>query len=211
MIDRARKHPIKVEITFNNQEWIPAVDFTYHDHLLTRVAYAHAFMAPTSPDDAEQRENDWQAELPEEEYPEEMSEEERKKKEEEKVVIATQETEESQNVSKRKGWKIFIHGENFRKTNEMAALFSWNDQVQVKSPLIFKNPKLFATTIPDMGGEVPEGDHLLSVTITLNGQQYNQHPVQFLYKSVDPNLTEEELKKMDEDDAKAKKPGGKKK
>jgi hypothetical protein len=32
-----------------------------------------------------------------------------------------------------------------------------------------------------------------------------------LYKPVDPNLTEEELKKMDEDDAKTKKPAGKKK
>jgi len=33
-----------------------------------------------------------------------------------------------------------------------------------------------------------------------------------MYKSVDPNLTEEELKKLDEEDAKAKKPGaGKKK
>jgi hypothetical protein len=36
--------------------------------------------------------------------------------------------------------------------------------------------------------------------------------VQFLYKAVDPNLTEEELKKMDEDDAKgAKKAPPKKK
>jgi hypothetical protein len=32
-----------------------------------------------------------------------------------------------------------------------------------------------------------------------------------LYKSVDPNLTEEELKKMDEEDAKGKKAPGKKK
>jgi hypothetical protein len=35
--------------------------------------------------------------------------------------------------------------------------------------------------------------------------------VQFLYKSVDPNLTEEELKKMDEEEAKGKKGGAKKK
>lgn len=47
-------------------------------------------MAPIAPtDDPEQRENDWNAELPEDEYPEEMTEEEKKKKEEEKIVIAT--------------------------------------------------------------------------------------------------------------------------
>lgn len=72
---------------------------------------------------------------------------------------------------------------------------------------------MLATSIPDMGAEVPEGDHLVSVEVSLNGQQYSttETPIQFLYKSVDPNLTEEELKKMDEEDAKgAKKPGKKK-
>ena len=49
-----------------------------------------------------------------------------------------------------------------------------------------------------MGSEVPMGHHHLVVEVSLNGQQYSQNNVQFLYNSVDPNLTEEELKKMDE-------------
>jgi hypothetical protein len=70
-------------------------------------------MGPT--EDPEQREADWNAEQPEEEYPEEMTEEERKKKDDEKAALALQETEESQNISKRKGYRIFIYGENFRQ------------------------------------------------------------------------------------------------
>jgi hypothetical protein len=63
-----------------------------------------------------------------------------------------------------------------------------------------------------MGGEVPEGDHLISVEVSLDGQQFSSQGVKFLYKSVDPNLTEEDLKRMDEEDAKgAKKPPAKKK
>ena len=70
---------------------------------------------------------------------------------------------------------------------------------------------MIATAIPDMGEEVPEGDHMLTVEISLNGQQYSSSGIQFLYKSVDPSLTEEDLKKMDEEDAKGKKAPGKKK
>ena len=63
-----------------------------------------------------------------------------------------------------------------------------------------------------MGGEVPEGDHLISVEVSLDGQQFSSQGVKFLYKSVDPNLTEEDLKRMDEEDAKgAKKPPAKNK
>jgi len=63
-----------------------------------------------------------------------------------------------------------------------------------------------------MGGEVPEGDHMISVEVSLDGQQFSSQGVKFLYKSVDPNLTEEDLKRMDEEDAKgAKKPPAKKK
>lgn len=63
-----------------------------------------------------------------------------------------------------------------------------------------------------MGGEVPEGDHLISVEVSLDGQSFSSQGVKFLYKSVDPNLTEEDLKRMDEEDAKgAKKPPPKKK
>jgi hypothetical protein len=49
-----------------------------------------------------------------------------------------------------------------------------------------------------MGSDVPIGQHPLSVEVTLNVQQYSSNGVTFLYNSVDPNLSEEELKKMDE-------------
>ena len=202
--------PIQMQITFNNQEWIPATNFNYHDHTVTRIAYAHTFMGDAP--EPEQREADWNAELPEEEYPEEMTEDERKKKDDEKEAVAVQETEESTVMSKRKGYRIFIHGTGFKKSDSLIAKFNWDDKCSQSSQVVFKNEHMLASCIPDMGADVPEGDHLIAVTISLNGQQFNTQQVQFLFKSVDPNLTEEELKKMDEEDAKgAKKPGGKKK
>ena len=70
---------------------------------------------------------------------------------------------------------------------------------------------MLATAIPDMGPDVPEGDNMVSVEISLNGQQFTNQNIQFLYKAVDPNLSEEELKKMDEEDAKGAKKGAPKK
>ena len=72
---------------------------------------------------------------------------------------------------------------------------------------------MLGAQIPDMGADVPEGDYMISVEVSLNGQQFSSQNIQFLYKSVDPNLTEEDLKKMDEEDAKGAKgaKGGKKK
>ena len=35
-----------------------------------------------------------------------------------------------------------------------------------------------------MGGEVPEGDHMISVEVSLDGQQFSSQGVKFLYKSV---------------------------
>ena len=52
---------------------------------------------------------------------------------------------------------------------------------------------------------------MVSVEISLNGQQFTNQNIQFLYKAVDPNLSEEELKKMDEEDAKGAKKGAPKK
>lgn len=40
-----KKNPIKIFLTFNNQEWIPGPDFKFHDHHVLRVQYAHEFMA----------------------------------------------------------------------------------------------------------------------------------------------------------------------
>ena len=77
---------------------------------------------------------------------------------------------------------------------------------------IYKNPTKLACEIPDMGAEVPIGHHPLKVEVSINGQQFTNNGTTFLFNSVDPNLTEEELKKMDEAEEKAKgKPGGAKK
>jgi len=86
---------------------------------------------------------------------------------------------------------------------------------------VFKNSKKLAVLIPNMGDQVPIGHHQLSVEVSINGQQFSQNGVTFLYNctyikfkrlAVDPNLTEEELKKLDEADEKGKKgPAGKKK
>ena len=62
-----------------------------------------------------------------------------------------------------------------------------------------------------MGGEVPIGQHMIKVEVSLNGQQFTSNGPQFLFNSVDPNLTEEELRKQDEAEEKAKGKGGAKK
>lgn len=132
--------------------------------------------------------------------------------EEEKQKRAEEETQESTTMAKRKGYRLFIHGSDFIKTEEMIANFIWEGKVSVKTQLIYKNPCMLGAQIPDLGADVPEGDHLVAIEVSLDGQQFSSYGIKFLYKSVDPNLTEEELKKMDEEDAKgAKKPGAKKK
>ena len=76
---------------------------------------------------------------------------------------------------------------------------------------IYKNPKMVAFSIPDMGEEVPVGQHPLNVEVTLNGQNFTSSGLTFLYNSVDPSLSEEDLRRMDEEEAKnQKKPGQKK-
>lgn len=97
---------------------------------------------------------------------------------------------------------MLLMGDNFIKTDELIAKFTWEDKISLNSPVIFKNPCLLGTTMPDFGPELEEGDHNVSITISLNGQQFNPVPVVVLYKAVDPNMTEEELKKMDEEEAK---------
>lgn len=209
-LNAVKANPIKMAITFNNQEWIPAQDFRYHDHTVTRIAYAHNFMGESA--EPEVREAEWLAEQPEEGVPEDITEEELQKKDEEKQKVAEAETEESTTISKRKGYRLFLCGTNFLKSDQLVARFSWDGQITKTTSCIYKNLGMLATAIPDMGAEVPEGEHLLAVEVSLNGQQFSAQNIQFLYKSVDPNLTEEELKKMDEEDAKgAKKPAGKKK
>jgi hypothetical protein len=99
----------------------------------------------------EKREADWRAEVALETYTEEMTPEEIQKKEDEKQKIVDQETEESKNVAKRKGYRIYIHGDGFVKTNTIKARFSWNDQVTLIEECIYKNKNLVASKIPDFG------------------------------------------------------------
>lgn len=42
-MQQVSERPIKIRITFNNQEWIDARTFKYHDASITRMAYAHNF------------------------------------------------------------------------------------------------------------------------------------------------------------------------
>ena len=51
---------------------------------------------------------------------------------------------------------------------------------------------------------------MLNVEVSLNGQQFTNNGVKFSYMMVDPALTEEDLKKMEEEEAKTAKKGKKK-
>ena len=61
----------------------------------------------------------WLAEEPEEPLPEDITEEEIKKREEEKAKKAQEETEEVTTVAKRKGYKMYLYGENFIKSQSL--------------------------------------------------------------------------------------------
>lgn len=76
---------------------------------------------------------------------------------------------------------------------------------------IYKNPNMLAFVVPDMGEEVPVGQHPLNVELTANGQNFTANGLTFQYNSVDPSLSEEDLKRMDEEEAKNAKKGGAKK
>jgi hypothetical protein len=106
--------PIKILLTFNNQEWILSKEFKYYDHKVERIAFATGFGATEIPDQAE-RDRLWKAEEPIEKYPDDLPADEVKKRDEEKLKRAQEETEESQTVAKRRGIKIVIYGTDFCK------------------------------------------------------------------------------------------------
>ena len=84
---------------------------------------------------------------------------------------------------------------------------------EVTGHVVFKNNRKLGVEIPDLGGEVPIGQHLVSVEVSINGQQFSSNGIQFLYNSVDPSLSEEDLRKQDdaEEKERAKKAPPKKK
>ena len=53
-----------------------------------------------------------------------------------------------------------------------------------------------------MGIDVPVGNCTINVEVTQNGQQFTELGHSFMYNMVDPSLTEEDLKKLDEEEAK---------
>lgn len=73
---------INISLTLNNQEWIDALPFKYHDVSLNRLAYVHNF-GENLPEDADKIAI-WMGEEPEEALPEDITEEEIKKRDEEK-------------------------------------------------------------------------------------------------------------------------------
>lgn len=89
--EKISHEPINLQVTYNNQEWIKAPDFRYHDAVILRLSYAHSFGSDLTPED---REIAWLAEEPEEDMGD-LPEEEIKKKEEEKARKAQEETEET--------------------------------------------------------------------------------------------------------------------
>ena len=145
--------------------------FKYHDTRLTRLAYVHNF-GENLPEDAD-KVAIWLAEEPEEALPEDITEEEIKKRDEEKAKKAIEETEEVTTVAKRKGYKMYLYGENFIKAPTVQLLCDFdNGTKKVLVTPIYKNPCMLAFTIPDMGEEVLMGNHTLTLEMTLNGQTF---------------------------------------
>ena len=77
---------VNVSLTLNNQEWIDALTYKYHDCSLSRLAYVHNFGENLA--EEEEKVAKWLAEEPEEAPPEEATEEELKKRDEEKTKRA---------------------------------------------------------------------------------------------------------------------------
>ena len=116
---------IDISLTFNNQEWLEALNFNYHDMSFTRVAYVHNFGEQLTEEEKVQA---WLAEEPEDQPPEDITEEELKKREEDKAKKAVEETEEITTVAKRKGYKIYIHGQNFMKMDDFVVVFVYTSE-----------------------------------------------------------------------------------
>ena len=98
-----------------------------------------------------------------------MSEEEIKKKEDEAQKKANEETEESTTVAKRRGTRMYIHGNGFIKNSMLMARFTQNGTVHKLVKPVYKSSKKLAIEVPDMGEEVKIGNHQLNVEITVNG------------------------------------------
>jgi hypothetical protein len=131
-----------------------------------------------------------------------LPDEERKKREDERAKKVTEESEEVNTVAKRKGMRVYLHGVNFKRTDNMQARFFIESFGPVSVRPVFKNTKLLGAVIPHMGDDVPIGQHHCVVELTLNGQQFTENGSKFLFNQVDPKMTEEELRKIEEEEQK---------
>lgn len=208
-IDEILKSGVQVSLTFNNQEWIKAPIYRYHDVSVKRVAYVSTFHEEIESED--QRKKLWHSEEPAAHPPAEANDEEIKKWNDEQSKIADEESEEVITTAKRFGVKMYIHGKNFIKSPELLKVrFKLGEKIVDVSP-IFKNATKLALEIPDMGEEIEVGQHQVHVDVTVNGQNFTNSGKFFLYNAFDRNMSEEELKKLQEAEEKAKAKGGKKK
>jgi hypothetical protein len=160
--------PISVYLTFNSQEWIQGPDFLYHNHVVERMRYAHEFMAEAPPEDKPA----WEEEEELEEPPADLTEEQLAKYNEDKQKENETHSEETKTLAKRKGYKVFIFGSDFKKTQTMQVKFTWEDKVTQIMPAFYKNQETLAVSIPDLGEEVPfteTPEHLVNVDVSLDG------------------------------------------
>lgn len=64
----------------------------------------------------------------------------------------------------------------------LSVRFSYNGgEVERDVVPVFKNSKLLGLSLPDMGEGVPIGPHMLTVEITLNGQQYTANSISVMF------------------------------
>jgi len=62
-----------------------------------------------------------------------------------------------------------------------------------------------------MGEEIEVGQHQVAIEVSVNGQTFTSNGEYFMYNAIDRNMSEEELKKLQDAEEKAKGKGGKKK
>lgn len=103
-----------MSLSLNDQEWIEALSYKYHDANVVRLAYVNNDLTASLSND--ERDKLWNQEEAEDTgYPEGTPEEEIKKKDDEIAKKANEETEEANTVAKRRGTRLLIHGNGFMK------------------------------------------------------------------------------------------------
>lgn len=150
------KQSVNIHLTLNNQEWINALQFSFHDAEIQRVSYVPIGLPEQT---HEEKDALFNAEEPEEQYPEDMPEEEKKKRDDEKAKKVAEENEEINTIAKRKGHKIYIHGVNFIKSDFSQLRFSIDNEHHQLVKLVYKNSRMLGAVIPHMGDEVAIGQH----------------------------------------------------